>query len=90
VVPSLAAHPLARLHRAGVSVTLSTDDRTVTGIGLSEEYARVRAALGLEPAELAAIALNGFRRAFADAAALRGLLAEARAAWSAWAGVTIS
>jgi adenosine deaminase len=90
VVPSLAAHPLARLHRAGVSVTLSTDDRTVTGIGLSEEYARVRAALGLEPAELAAIALNGFRRAFADAATLRGLLAEARAAWSAWAGVTIS
>jgi adenosine deaminase len=71
-------------------VTLSTDDRTVTGIGLSEEYARVRAALGLEPAELAAIALNGFRRAFADAATLRGLLAEARAAWSAWAGVTIS
>ena len=30
LVPSLADHPLARLHRAGVSVSLSTDDRTVS------------------------------------------------------------
>jgi adenosine deaminase len=90
VVASLADHPLARLHRAGVSVTLSTDDRTVTGIGLSEEYARVRAALSLEPGELMAIAMNGFRRAFASPAALRDLVAEAEAAWRAWAATPIS
>jgi adenosine deaminase len=90
IVPSLAAHPLASLHRAGVSVTLSTDDRTVTGIGLSEEYARVQAALALSRGELADIALNGFRRAFAPPAATRGLLDEATAAWQAWAGEPIS
>jgi adenosine deaminase len=84
IVPTLAEHPLARLHRAGVSVTLSTDDRTVTGIGLSEEYARVRAALGLTDGELAAIALNGFRRAFAPPSATRSLAAEADVAWRAW------
>ena len=39
IVPGLAAHPLARLHRAGVPVTLSTDDTTVSDITLSEEYA---------------------------------------------------
>jgi adenosine deaminase len=90
VVPALADHPLARLHRAGVSVTLSTDDRTVTGIGLSEEYARVQASMNLEPTELAEIALNGFRRAFTQPALLRAMRAEAEGAWRAWAGSPIS
>jgi adenosine deaminase len=90
VVPALHEHPLARLHRAGVSVTLSTDDRTVTGISLSQEYERVRAALDLQPGELAEIALNGFRRAFSTPSALRALAAEAEAAWGAWAGTAIS
>ena len=40
IVPDLASHPIAALHRAGVSVTLSTDDRTVTGTSLTEEMAR--------------------------------------------------
>ena len=41
IVDSIAAHPLARLHRLGVPVTLSTDDLTVSDITLTEEYARV-------------------------------------------------
>ena len=90
VVASLADHPMARLHRAGVSVTLSTDDRTVTGTGLSQEFARVREALGLEPDELVAIALNGFRRAFAPPSVLRGLIADAEVAWRAWAAAPIT
>ena len=40
IVPDLAAHPLGALHRAGVSVTLSTDDRTVSATTLTEEMAR--------------------------------------------------
>ncbi len=40
IVADLAAHPLARLYRAGVPVTLSTDDTTVSDITLSEEYAQ--------------------------------------------------
>jgi adenosine deaminase len=90
VVPSLEDHPLADLHRAGVSVTLSTDDRTVTGVTLSDEYARVATALDLSRAELAAIALNAFRRAFAAPAGLRQMNDEAQAAWRAWAGAAIS
>lgn len=90
IVGSLAEHPLARLHRSGVSVTLSTDDRTVTGTSLSREYARVTEALGLAPDEIAAIALNGFRRAFAPPAVLGGLVAEAEAAWRDWAAAAIS
>jgi len=90
VVASLEAHPLAALHRAGVSVTISTDDRTVTGVGLSEEMARTAAAQGLRRDELATIALNGFERAFASRAAIAPVLADARRAWDAWRRSPIS
>ncbi len=84
IVESLAIHPLAALHRAGVSVTLSTDDRTVTGTSLTDEMARCTEALGLADDELAAIALNAFSRAFAAREALAPLAAEAGRAWAAW------
>ena len=90
IVPSLAEHPLAALHRAGVSVTVSTDDRTVTGITLSEELARSADALDLSSEELSTIALNGFERAFASPSAIAQLRAEARDAWHAWSRATIS
>ncbi|HET8777105.1 MAG TPA: adenosine deaminase [Candidatus Limnocylindria bacterium] len=83
VVPSLEEHPLAALHRAGVSVTISTDDRTVTGTTLSREMAACATAIGLTDRELAAIALNAFDRAFAPAAAIGPLRAAAARAWEA-------
>ena len=91
VVPDLSSHPIGALHRAGVSVTMSTDDRTVTGISLSEEMARTAAAVGLTDEELAAIALNAFDRAFAPRTELAPIRAAAARAWSAWrSGVDIS
>jgi adenosine deaminase len=84
IVPELAAHPLAALHRADVSVTLSTDDRTVSNTTLTEEMARTAAALRLTPAELAAIAVNGFRRAFGPRSVLDPMMRAAEAAWAAW------
>ena len=84
IVGRLEDHPLAALHRAGVSVTISTDDRTVTGTTLSLEMARCAEALRLTRQELAAMAVNAFRRGFAPAALLDPLRAEALAAWEAW------
>ena len=84
IVGSLAQHPLAAFHRAGISVTLSTDDRTVTGVTLTEEMARTAEAQDLTDDELAAIALNGFRRGFAPAELLRPISEEAERAWTAW------
>ena len=84
IVPDLASHPIAALHRAGVSVTISTDDRTVTGTSLTEEMARTAEAVGLSDDELAAIALNGFGRAFAPPVTVAPLRAEAARAWDAW------
>ncbi len=85
IVADLASHPLAALHRAGVSVTLSTDDRTVSGTTLTDEMARTAGALLLTRTELAAIAVNGFRRAFGPRVVLEPMTRAAEAAWSAWA-----
>lgn len=66
IVPSLAAHPLARLHRAGVPVSLSTDDTTVSDILLSEEYVRAVEQNGLSLPELWAIDRHALDAAFAE------------------------
>jgi adenosine deaminase len=84
IVPSVAAHPLARLHRAGVPVTLSTDDRTVSDITLSAEYLRALERIGLSLPELWAIDRFALDTAFADEATLAHLRTE----FDAWgAGV---
>jgi adenosine deaminase len=80
IVPSLAAHPLARLHRAGVPVTLSTDDTTVSDLTLSEEYARAVEVIGLTLPELWAIDRHALDVAFADDTVLVPL----RAAFATW------
>ena len=81
IVPTVAAHPLARLHRAGVPVTLSTDDTTVSDITLSEEYVSAVESIGLTLPELWAIDRHALDVAFADDATLDPL----RAAFGAWA-----
>ena len=84
LVPDLSSHPLAALHRAGVSVTISTDDRTVTGTTLTREMTDAATAMGLSARELSEIALNGFARGFAPPAILEPIHAEARRAWETW------
>jgi adenosine deaminase len=83
IVASVEAHPLARLHRAGVPVTLNTDDTTVSDISLSEEYLRAVEAIGLTLPELWAIDRRALDAgvAFADEPALAPL----RAAFDGWA-----
>jgi adenosine deaminase len=76
IVASLAEHPLARLHRAGVPVSLSTDDTTVSDISLSDEYVRSVEQIGLTLDELWAIDRHALEVAFADEAALTPLRAE--------------
>jgi len=85
IVADLASHPIGMLHRAGVSVTLSTDDRTVSDTTLTDEMANVALAQRWSRDELAAIAINAFRRGFAPPALLRPLTAAAARAWHAWA-----
>jgi adenosine deaminase len=76
IVPSLADHPLARLHRLGVPVTLSTDDSTVSDIRLSEEYARAIDPIGLTLPELWSINRHALDVAFADESTVARLRQE--------------
>jgi adenosine deaminase len=80
IVPSIAGHPLARLDRVGVSVTLSTDDTTVSNITLSEEYLRAVESIGVTLPELWAIDLHALNVAFAD----ESDLAPLRASFKEW------
>ena len=81
LVARFEQHPLPRLVRAGVPVTLSTDDPTVSAVTLSEEYARAERILGLSRDELIAIDRQGLRAAFLqDDEALRGRLLDGLAA----------
>ena len=63
--PSLAEHPLPALVEAGLQVTLNTDVPSVLGVSLSEEYARVRAALGYDDEALARLAYAAVDASFA-------------------------
>jgi adenosine deaminase len=81
IVPSLADHALARLHRADAPVTLSTDDTTVSDVSLTDEYGRAVAEIGLTLPELWAIDRFALDVAFADEATLTPLRAE----FDAWA-----
>jgi adenosine deaminase len=76
IVPSVAAHPIARLHRMGVPVSLNTDDLTVSDLTLSEEYVAAVEEIGLTLPELWAIDRRALDVAFADEAALAPIRAE--------------
>lgn len=64
IVPTMADHPLARLLRAGVRVTLNTDDLTVSDVSLSDEYVRAVEQIGVTVPELWAMDLAALDAAF--------------------------
>lgn len=62
---SLAAHPLKRMRAAGLSVSLSTDNRLMSGVRLSDEWRHAEQQMGLDEA-----ALQAMNRAAAEASFL--------------------
>jgi adenosine deaminase len=56
--------PLPRLLTAGVPVTVSTDDRTVSDLTLVRELGRCVERLGVEPARMLAIVRHAYEVAF--------------------------
>jgi adenosine deaminase len=80
IVPSIADHPFARLLRAGVRVTLNTDDQTVSDLSLSDEYVRAVELIGVTLPELWAVDLAALDAAFCDDATRERLRAE----FTAW------
>jgi aminodeoxyfutalosine deaminase len=75
-VRDLAAHPVRRMIDAGVPVTLSTDDPPFFGTDLNREYERAHREVGLTPAQLWQINLNGLRFGLAETPRRRQLMRE--------------
>ncbi len=76
-VSGYAVHPLRRYLDAGLTVTLSSDNWLMSGVSLSGEYTIAQRELAVSDAEIATLALNGFRAAFLPLPERRALLAEA-------------
>lgn len=63
-VPDLASHPLPALLARGLTVTLNTDDPSISGIDLAHEYRIAEEALGLAEADLRRLQENAVAAAF--------------------------
>ncbi len=59
----LKSHPIQALHRAGIRVTVNTDDPTAFGQTLTDELRWLVTETGMSAAEVADIAGNGFQLA---------------------------
>jgi adenosine deaminase len=64
VSPTYADHPVAQYVAQGIVVTLNTDNRLMSGVTLTDEYARAAEHLGFDLSTLANIALASFDAAF--------------------------
>lgn len=74
-VPSLEVHPLRRYFEAGVRVNISTDNRTVSAITLSDEYERVSEALDLTMDDVRRMIVYAAEAAFLTEEAKRRVVA---------------
>jgi adenosine deaminase len=64
VFPSLAEHSFDRLYRAGVRVSVNSDDPPFFDTTLTDEYRRLAGAFGYGAAELAGLAEAAFAQSF--------------------------
>jgi adenosine deaminase len=72
-----AAHPLREYFERGMNVVLNTDNRLMSGVNLTDEYAHAANDIGFSLEELAVIALNGFNAAFVDPEVRHDLVTDA-------------
>ena len=79
VYPSLAEHPLRRLHNAGAVVTINSDDPALFGTTLTREVGLLADPFGLDVVAIDEILLNGVRHSFLPPPAKQRLEATYRA-----------
>ena len=76
VFPSYAAHPIDQLYREGLSLGISTDNRTLTPITMTGEYERLASTFGWGRAEFLQCALYALDAAFVEDSIKEGLRQE--------------
>jgi adenosine deaminase len=74
--PSLAEHPVDRLHRAGFTVTLNTDNRLMSGVSVTSEFTDVAATFGWGWDDVQTLTERALAGAFVDDTERARLLAD--------------
>ena len=64
--PSLAGHPVDRLHRSGFAVTLNTDNRLMSGVSVTSELTDVAAEHGWGWGDVQTVTERALAAAFVD------------------------
>ncbi|HEV2853362.1 MAG TPA: adenosine deaminase [Thermoanaerobaculia bacterium] len=64
VAPDIASHPFDRLYRAGLALSVNSDDPAFFNTNLTLEYLRLHQTFGYSPAELAGFSLAALRQSF--------------------------
>jgi adenosine deaminase len=73
VAPGYPGHPFDRLYRAGLALSVGSDDPALFNTNLTRELLRLHQAFGYSPAELAGLSLAALRHSFLPEARRRGL-----------------
>lgn len=76
-------HPLIKMCQCGASFSISTDDTTLTGLPLSEDYKLVTEGMKLTRTDIAKSNLNAAEAAFLPESEKTSLVAQIRSAYSA-------
>jgi adenosine deaminase len=76
VADSVAAHPAIAYVEDGIPVALGTDNRLMSGVDLSDEYASAAAAFGLDRTAIIGLARTAFEHAFVAPAERMTLLKD--------------
>jgi len=77
--PSYAAHPAKRLLEMGIPVTINTDNMTLAGVSLADEYGRCVREMGFSREEVLLVGENAARAAFLPEEDKSALLKKIRA-----------
>ena len=80
VFGAIEAHPIDRLRRADVAVSINTDDPVLLGASLAGEYALCSQAFGWSDEDVRALARNSINASFANAG-VKATLLKALARW---------
>ena len=83
VCKSLRDHPVDRLYRSGISLSINTDSRTITDTTLSREYQELEQTFQWSREELLRCNLEAIRAAFLPAEARQRLESQLMQAYSA-------
>jgi aminodeoxyfutalosine deaminase len=73
VAPDMARHPFDRLYRAGLQLSVNSDDPAFFNTNLTREYLRLAQSFGYDAGQLAGLALAGLRQGFLPEAARAAL-----------------